>query len=55
LRLRIVDSTRINPDSVMPAYFRTENLNRVASAYRGKPLLSAQQVEDVVAWLETLR
>jgi sulfur-oxidizing protein SoxX len=39
----------------MPAYFRTEGLRQVASAYRGKPVLSAQQVEDVVAYLATLK
>lgn len=55
LRLRIVDSTRVNPDTPMPAYYRTEGLNQVASAHRGKPILSAQQVEDVVAWLATLK
>ena len=55
IRLRIVDSSRINPDSIMPAYFRTEGLTRVAPGYRDKPVLSAQQVEDVVAWLITLK
>jgi len=55
LRLRVADSTRVNPDTPMPAYYRTEGLNQVAAAFRGKPLLSAQQVEDVVAWLATLK
>jgi len=55
LRLRIVDSTRVDPATPMPAYYRIDGLNRVASAYRGKPILSAQQVEDVVAYLATLR
>jgi len=55
LRLRVADSTRVNPESPMPAYHRTEGLNQVAAAFRGKPLLSAQQVEDVVAWLATLK
>ncbi|HEY6722278.1 MAG TPA: sulfur oxidation c-type cytochrome SoxX [Burkholderiales bacterium] len=55
LRLRVADSTRVNPKSPMPAYYRTEGLSQVAAAFRGKPLLSAQQVEDVVAWLATLK
>jgi len=55
LRLRIVDSSRINPASMMPAYHRTEELTRVAPAWRGKPILSAEQIEDVVAYLTTLR
>ncbi len=55
LRLRIVDSGRINPATIMPAYHRTEGLVRVAPAYRGKPVLSAEQIEDVVAFLMTLK
>jgi len=55
LRLRVTDSTRVNPDTPMPAYYRTEGLTQVASAYRGKPVLSAQQVEDVVGYLATLK
>jgi sulfur-oxidizing protein SoxX len=55
LRLRIVDSSRINPATIMPAYHRSEGLARVAPAWRGKPVLSAQQIEDVVAFLMTLR
>ena len=55
LRLRIVDSSRINPASIMPAYHRREGLTRVAPAYRGKSILSGEQIEDVVAFLLTLR
>ena len=55
LRLRIADSSRINPATIMPAYHRTEGLVRVAPAWRGKPVLTAGQIEDVVAFLMTLK
>jgi L-cysteine S-thiosulfotransferase len=55
LRFRIVDSSRLNPATIMPAYHVTEGLTRVAPAWRGKPVLSARQIEDVVAFLMTLR
>jgi sulfur-oxidizing protein SoxX len=55
LRLRVVDITRVKPDAVMPAFHRTEGLSRVAPASTGKPVLSGQQVEDVVAFLGTLK
>lgn len=55
LRLRIFDTRRLNPDSLMPSYGRTEGLRRVGEAWRGKPVLEAQQIEDVVAFLRTLR
>lgn len=54
LRLRIVDSGRVNPATIMPAYYKSEGLTRVAPAYQGKPVLSAEQIEDVVAFLTTL-
>jgi sulfur-oxidizing protein SoxX len=59
LRLRIADARLLNPESLMPAFHRPApsdlDVRRVAQPYRNKPLLDAQQVEDVVAYLETLQ
>jgi sulfur-oxidizing protein SoxX len=55
LRARIVDARALNPDSKMPSNRKTDGLQRVASAYQGKPILTEQQVEDVVAFLATLK
>jgi sulfur-oxidizing protein SoxX len=55
IRARIVDPRRANPDSIMPAYFRTDDLTRVAPALRGKTVLTAEQIEDIVAYLVTLK
>jgi sulfur-oxidizing protein SoxX len=55
LRLRIVDASRLNPDTIMPAYYRVEDLVRVAPAFQGRPVLTAEQIEDVIAHLATLR
>ncbi len=55
IRLRVVDARRLNPDSVMPSYYNTDGLNRVAAAFQDRPILSAAQIEDVVAYLGSLR
>ena len=55
LRLRIVDGSRLNPDTIMPPYYRTTGLVRVARAFEGKTILTAEQIEDVVAYLATLK
>jgi sulfur-oxidizing protein SoxX len=55
LRLRIVDASRLNPQTIMPPYYRVTGLVNVAPAFQGKPVLSAEQIEDVVAYLATLR
>lgn len=55
LRLRLVDASRLNPQTIMPPYFRIDGLTRVAPAFAGKPILNAAQIEDVVAFLGTLK
>ena len=55
IRQRIVDPTKVNPQSIMPAYYKSEGLVRVAPAYRGKTVLAAEQIEDIVAYLSTLK
>jgi sulfur-oxidizing protein SoxX len=55
LRLRLVDGSRLNPATIMPSYYRIDGLTLVGSAWRGKPILSAEQIEDIVAYLVTLR
>jgi len=55
LRLRVVDIKRLVPDSIMPSYARTEGFARVATAWQGRPVLTAQEIEDVIAYLATLR
>jgi sulfur-oxidizing protein SoxX len=55
LRLRLVDQSRLNPETIMPPYYRVDGLVRVARPFAGAPVLTAQDIEDVVRWLETLR
>jgi sulfur-oxidizing protein SoxX len=55
LRLRLVDASVLNPATIMPSYYRLDGLVRVGAAWRGKPILSAEQIEDLVAYLATLR
>ncbi|OGA21417.1 MAG: sulfur oxidation c-type cytochrome SoxX [Betaproteobacteria bacterium RIFCSPLOWO2_02_FULL_67_26] len=55
IRLRIVEPGRLNAATIMPAYFRTGGLTRVAPAFRGKTVLTAGQIEDIVAFLATLK
>ncbi len=55
LRLRLVDASRINPATIMPPYYRVDGLTRVAANFRGKPILTAAQIEDVLAYLGTLK
>jgi sulfur-oxidizing protein SoxX len=55
LRLRIVDASRLNPATIMPVYYKVDGFTRVLPAFAGKPVLTAEQIEDVVAFLATLR
>jgi sulfur-oxidizing protein SoxA len=55
LRLRLVDSKALNPQSIMPAYYKIEGLHQLLDRYRDKPILTAQEIEDVVAYLLALR
>jgi sulfur-oxidizing protein SoxX len=55
LRLRLVDASRLNAATIMPSYYRVDGLNRVGTPWRGKPILSAEQIEDIVAYLVSLR
>ena len=55
LRLRLVDASRLNAATIMPSYYRIDGLTRVAANFRGKPVLTAEQIEDVVAFLMTLK
>jgi sulfur-oxidizing protein SoxX len=55
LRLRLVDASRLNAETIMPSYYRVDGLDRVGRNFDGKPILSAAQIEDIVAYLATLR
>jgi sulfur-oxidizing protein SoxX len=55
LRLRLVDASRLNPATIMPSYYRADGLDRVGRNWQGKTILSAEQIEDIVAYLATLR
>jgi sulfur-oxidizing protein SoxX len=55
LRLRLVDARRLNPQTIMPPYYVVDGMNRVAQSFRGRPILTAEQIEDVVAFLATLK
>jgi sulfur-oxidizing protein SoxX len=55
LRLRLVDPLRLNPGSLMPSYFRTDHLRQVSAAWQGRTVLAAEEIEDVIAYLSTLR
>lgn len=55
LRLRLVDASKFNPTTIMPSFYRVDGMTRVGRAWQNKPILSADQIEDIVAYLATLR
>ena len=55
LRLRVADDLRLNAATIMPSYYRVDGLDRVAAAYRGQPILTGQEIEDIIAYLATLK
>jgi L-cysteine S-thiosulfotransferase len=55
IRAKIVNPLASNPHTVMPAYYKTDGLNQVAREYQGKPILSAVQIEHVVAFVSSLQ
>jgi len=54
IRLRLIDQSRLNPETIMPPFYRVEGLTNVAPEYEGRPALDAQEIEDVVAYLGDL-
>ena len=55
MRLRLVNPKVINPDTIMPAFYRVEGLHRVMDKFKGKPILTEQEIEDIIAFLKTLK
>jgi sulfur-oxidizing protein SoxX len=55
LRLLLVDAKQVYPDTIMPAFYKVEGLHRVLPEYEGKPILNAQEIEDVLSFLMTLK
>ncbi len=55
MRLRLVNPKVVNPDTIMPAFYRTEGLHRVMKKFQGKPVLTDQEIEDIIAFLKTLK
>jgi len=55
LRMQVINAKVINPDTIMPAFYRTDGFHRVLDKFKDKPILTAEEVEDVVAYLKTLK
>jgi len=55
LRMRIVDYDRIKPGVAMPSYYRQDGLNQVEDRFVNQTVLSAQDIEDIIAYLGTIK
>ena len=55
LRLRIVNPKVFHSGTIMPAFYKLDGLHRVMKKFKGKTVLTASEVEDVVAYLKTLK
>ena len=55
LRMQVINAKVINPDTIMPAFYRIDGFHRVLDKFKDKPILTAEEVEDVVAYLKTLK
>lgn len=55
LRLRIVNPKLLNPMSIMPAFYKADGFERVIDKFEGKTILSGQDIEDIIAYLQTLK
>ncbi len=55
IRLRVIDGTKVNAETMMPPFYRVDGLNRVIPRFQGRTILTPEQVEDVVAFLVTIK
>ena len=55
IRLRVVDPKVINEETIMPAFYKKTGFHRVLKKFQGKTIIGAQDVEDIVAYLMTLK
>ena len=55
IRFRLVDPSRLNPNTIMPSYYKTDHLRQLPDEYQGKPVLNAQQIEQLVVYLTSLK
>ncbi len=55
LRMLLVDAKQVFPETIMPAFYRNKGLHRVRKQFKGKTILEPQEVEDILAFLMTLK